>query len=197
MTQDILMQNNKSKRKTIQGVEPKMIPNFLRPDPNPNGANQFLLDPRQIKMWGLYIDFKNTKTFANAYQSAILSGYTKASATNITKQEWFIEKARKSNLLTNSVKILDEVINTEHIVKKIGPFGPIIDPITKEYVYEVDTSILKLKLTAAIFTTERLGKNDGFSNRNEITGKDGKDLPIPILGGIPQREIDETNRRNL
>lgn len=28
---------------------------------------------------------------------------------------------------------------------------------------------------------ERKGKDDGFSNRTELTGKDGKDLPTPIM----------------
>lgn len=31
-------------------------------------------------------------------------------------------------------------------------------------------------------------KKDEFSVRSELTGKDGKDLPTPILGGITQKQ---------
>lgn len=34
------------------------------------------------------------------------------------------------------------------------------------------------------FSLETLGKDKGFSKRTELTGKDGKDLPTPILGNV-------------
>lgn len=193
MDSDIEDKPEKRKRAT-RATEPKVLPTFLRPETNPNGANQWLLDPRQLKTWEYYVNIKDKSTFGNAYRSAVKAGYTEKTSAQITTQTWFLEKLRKSNLYNKGVKVLDEVMQTEHIVKKIGMFGPIIDPIKKEYVYEVDTAILKLKNQAAMFVTERLGKDDGFSTRNELTGKDGKDLPIPILGGLTTEEVEKVNQ---
>lgn len=44
------------------------------------------------------------------------------------------------------------------------------------------------------FSLETLGKNAGFTKRNELTGKDGKDLPTPILTGII--DVPENNSSN-
>lgn len=46
-----------------------------KPKTNPNGANQYLIDPRQKKCWDLYVNPKS-ETFGNALQSALKAGYT-------------------------------------------------------------------------------------------------------------------------
>lgn len=183
--------NGKPKKKATKVSEPETIPTFRTT--NPYGANQFLLDPRQLKCWEFYVDIKNEETFSNAYRSALKAGYTEQTSLRITDENWFTEKLRRHNLYSKGVKVLDETLDTDHIEKKVGAFGYIVDPVKKTYVYGVNPAILGIKNKAAMFVTERLGKDDGFSTRNELTGKDGKDLPIPILGGLPEAKIEKVN----
>lgn len=149
---------------------------------NPNGANQYLLDPRQKMCWDFYVNPKS-ETFGNATQSAIRAGYEMTTADQITTSDWFIGKTRRLNLLDKAEKVLNETLEIPHIVDKIGMFGPVKDPDTKERVKEVDSQVLKIKQDTAKFLTERLGKNEGYSTRTELSGVDGKDLPTPIYGG--------------
>lgn len=142
---------------------------------NPNGANQWILDPRQKLCWESYINPKS-ETFGNAYQSALKAGYEESTSTLITTTEWFIEKLRRLNMLGKAEKVLDETLTMSDMVE------------TSEGIQKRDSTITKIKQDSAKFIAERLGKNEGYSSRNEITGKDGKDLPTPILGGITKEE---------
>jgi hypothetical protein len=54
-----------------------------------------------------------------------------------------------------------------------------------------DKATLKIQAYIAKFTAETLGK-DNYSKRTENTGKDGKDLPQPILFAVE----DKTNVQN-
>ena len=157
---------------------------------NPNGANQYLLDPRQDKCWELYINPKST-TYGNAYQSAIKSGYAKTTGINITKEKWFLERTRRMNLLSKGEKILEKTLDMETNLPVIGQFGPIMIPTgkfktngreIKKLLYGENDRLLKIQQDSAKFVTERLGKNKGYSTRSELTGADGKDLPAPIYG---------------
>ena len=126
---------------------------------NPNGANQYMLDPRQKLCWESYIDPKS-ETFGNAYRSAIKAGYAETSAVCITAEPWFQEKTRRLNMLSKAEKVLDEMLD----LKSKNP------------------SVLKVKQDTAKFIAERRGKDEGYSHRTELTGKDG--APIPILGNV-------------
>lgn len=149
---------------------------------NPNGANQYLLDPRQQSCWSYYIDRKG-KTYGNAYQSALKAGYAVTSATNITSEKWFIEKWRKLNLMAKAERVLDEDLEMETVVPVIGMFGPIIDKDTKKPLTKIDPDLRRIRQSSASFIASRLGKNDGYSTRQELTGADGAALPTPIYGG--------------
>lgn len=204
------IEEKKEKReRTSKGKEPKVIPDFTEEietsltdnlyeatkrdngGGNSNGANQFFLDPRQALFWKKYTDPKS-ETFGNAYQSAISVGYSEGTSAQITTFKWYLEKCRRMGLLLKAEKVLEKTLETKHIKKKIGMFGPIIDPDTKEYVYEIDVTTLAIKNKVAMFVAERQGKDVGYSTRNELTGKDGKDLPTPILGGLPEEKKEET-----
>jgi len=50
----------------------------------------------------------------------------------------------------------------------------------KELVEQTDTGLVKVKADMSKFVAETLGR-DSYSKRSELTGKDGKDLPTPIL----------------
>ena len=52
---------------------------------NPNKANQHKPDPRQQLFLAKYKDPKS-KTFGNAYQSAVAVGYTEDYASSITER---------------------------------------------------------------------------------------------------------------
>lgn len=190
------IEDKKEKRtRETKGKEPAVIPNFLEEDEieeipeekkksNPNGANQYFFDPRQNLCWKYYIDPKS-ETFSNAYQSALKANYEDETAKQITMTKWFSEKTRRMNMLSRAEKVLENTLKTTHIRKKIGMFGPIVDPVKKEYVYEIDPATLAIKNKVAMFVAETQGKDSGYSKRTELTGKDGKDLPTPILGGLP------------
>lgn len=132
---------------------------------NPNGANQYQLDPRQKMCWDLYVNPKS-ETFGNAYQSAMKAGYEEGYAAQITTAEWFLEKLRRLNMLGKAEKVLDKTLSME--------------AVDEEGKVKVD--LLRVQTDVAKHITSTLGKNEGYSNRQELTGKDGKELPTPILG---------------
>lgn len=82
---------------------------------NPNGANQYLLDPRQRKCWQAYIN-PNSKTFGNATQSAIAAGYEPDYADQITTVDWFKGKVRRLNMLGKAEKVLEDMLDMPVIV---------------------------------------------------------------------------------
>lgn len=142
---------------------------------NPNGANQYNMDPRQILFWNEYNNPKS-ETFSNAYKSALKAGYSEASATQITTQDWFIEKCRRSKLINKAEKVLDRTLDLEPVDEK----------------GEIKSDILRIQTDVAKHITKTLGKDLGYSERQEHTGKDGKDL-------IPETltEEDKEALRNL
>lgn len=64
----------------------------------------------------------------------------------------------------------------------------------KEYVTEIAQAVVARSITkrkdpeTAKWWLERR-KKDKFSTRSEVTGKDGKDLPVPILGGATKENV--------
>lgn len=148
---------------------------------NPNGANQYLFDPRQDLCWNYYID-KGSTTFSNAYASAIRAGYTIKTSRLITTETWFIEKLRRLGLFSKAEKVLEEDLDMETVVPVIGMFGPVIDRKTKKPLKEISPDLRRIRQSASTFIASRLGKNKGYSTRSELTGADGKDLPFPIYG---------------
>lgn len=145
---------------------------------NPNGANQFLLDPRQKLCWESYVNPKSA-TFGNAYQSAISAGYEEAYARTITDSEWFREKVRRMNLLVKAERVLDETLDMEDINPILYNGAPII--LDGKALVKRDPALTKIKQDSAKFIASTQGKDEGYSNRTEHTGADGKDLPTPIL----------------
>ena len=123
---------------------------------NPNGANQYTMDVRQKLCWDLYVNPKS-ETFGNAYQSAQKAGYEESYAAIITTTNWFLEKLRRLNMLSKAEKALDETLS--------------YNPVNKEG--KIDPAIGILRLDAAKHITSTLGKDEGYSTRQEVTGKDG------------------------
>lgn len=139
---------------------------------NPNGANQYQLDPRQKLCWESYINPKS-ETFGNATQSGIKAGYTPEYANDITSSDWFCEKLWRLNSVSKAQKVFQDILEANHNDKETG---------------KIDSAVLRIKADIAKFLASTQGKNDGYSERTELTGADGKDLPVPILQGVINKE---------
>lgn len=139
-------------------------------DPNPNGANQFQLDPRQNLCWGFYINPKS-ETFGNGTQSAIKAGYEPDYADQITTVAWFKGKLRRLNMLEKGEKVLDEMLEMPVKILKFEGSGE-----DRVEVVVTEPALVKIKQDTAKFITERLGKDDGYSSRSEVTGKGGESI---------------------
>lgn len=136
---------------------------------NPNGANQYQLDPRQKLCWDFYVNPKS-ETFGNATQSAVKAGYEYDYADQITTVEWFKGRLRRLNMLDKAEKVLEEMLELETKIVKEDEDG--------EQVIRVDSALVKIKQDTAKFIAERVGKAEGYSTRTEHTGAEGKDLTI-------------------
>lgn len=112
---------------------------------NPNGANQYQLDPRQKTCWEYYTNPKS-ETFSNAYQSAIKAGYEETTAGQVTTEKWFIERVRRLNLLGKAEKVLDETLDYD--VMNGGD--------------KIDVGIVRVKVDAAKHITSTKGQEEGY-----------------------------------
>lgn len=134
---------------------------------NPNGANQTTSDPREQKMWDIYVEGL-TAGYDNAYEAAIKAGYEESSAKNITLRGWFKERKdrlRRKDMLSDSEKLLHKTIKYDHLDK---------DGNIRVDLLRVQTDVAKTLATT-------LGKDLGYSTRTENTGKDGEALIAPVL----------------
>ncbi len=105
------------------------------------------LDPRQKLMWNNYMD-QTKPTFSNAYQSAISAGYKPYYSRVITRAPWFKDKMRRTHLLTKSEKIINKILDME----------------------TDKADVLRVQSDVAKHITKTLGKDEGYSEKTEITG---------------------------
>jgi hypothetical protein len=114
------------------------------------------LKPKQIEFLKLYNDPKS-QTFGNAKQSAIQAGYSEEYADNITSllPDWLSEALKKrKRMLAKAEDRLERLIDSED----------------ERVAADVSKFIAKTQ-----------GKDEGYSERTEHTGKDGKDLTVKIV----------------
>lgn len=133
---------------------------------NPNGANGTTSDPREQVCWDYYLETLQAGQ-TNAYQSAIKAGYSESSATTITTREWFKERLanlKRKSMLSKAERNLDKVLDYE-----------------VENDKGIDKDLLRIQVDVSKFITGTQGKEKGYSNRTELTGANGKDLPTPIM----------------
>lgn len=113
-------------------------------------------DPRQQTFLSYYLDPKS-ETWGNAYKSAIKAKYSKDYAESITVQnDWLQENLEDSKLLTLALSNLEEFMKTN-----------------KKHLQSI-------RWDASKVTLKGLGKSR-FSERSEVTGKDGKDLSVNLI----------------
>lgn len=134
---------------------------------NPNGANGTTSDPREQVMWDIYVA-KLAKGIENAYESAIEAKYSEDHSRNITLQGWFKErlsKLKRKEMLSKAERNLDKTL----------------DLVTLNKEGHEDPQLLKIKVDVSKTIVSTLGKDEGYSTRSELTGKDGKDLQINVI----------------
>lgn len=126
------------------------------------------LNPQQQSFLAYYMDPKSD-TWGNALQSALKAGYKQEYAESITAKmpDWLAENVGDSKLLLTALKNLNEFLNT------------------------TDEKLQVIRWDATKTTLKGLAKNK-FSERQEVTGKDGKDLPTPILA-IVNKDVPSNN----
>jgi hypothetical protein len=125
-------------------------------------------------------------TFGNAYQSALKAGFKEEYAKVITAQntEWFSEILSDMEMLSLAENALREAM--EYDVKNGGE--------------KVDPGVASIKLKAATFSAERLGK-DRYSTRTETDVTSGG-LPLQALPLTPAiaeatKEFEEKIKKSV
>lgn len=156
------------------------------------------LDVRQIDFLRFYLDPKS-ESHSNALRSAVRAGYTWEYANSITSlmPDWLSDSMGKQNeLLGKAERNLALVLDMDHEIDAMGPFGPIIDKKTKKPFRKVSGTILKIKTDASQFIAETVGKKNGYSKRLEHTGADGEKLTIQISKEIADKnDINDSSSR--
>jgi hypothetical protein len=134
---------------------------------NPNGANGTTSDPREQIMWDFYVS-KLTKGIDNAYESAIQAGYEENTAKNITLTGWYKErkaKLKRKEMLSKAERNLDKALDTSY----------------ENQDGEIKPEVMRIVVDVSKTIAESLGKDEGYSKRTELSGKNGSDLiPKPI-----------------
>ena len=126
---------------------------------NPNGANQYTLDPRQKLCWESYINPKSD-TFGNALQSALKAGYERGTSEQITVTTWFLEKLRRLNMLGKAEKVLDKTLTYD----------------TEDEEGKIKTDLLRIQTDVAKHITSTLGKHEGYTTKTETVSSTADSL---------------------
>ena len=137
---------------------------------NPNGANQSLPDPRQEVCWGYYLE-SLAAGLPSAKASALKAGYEESSASQITVTSWFLERLdglRRKGMRSKAERNLDKMLDTKWTAGEGEDGAPV--PEVMRIVADVSKTV-----------ATRLGKDDGWSDRTELTGKNGEDLHVQIV----------------
>lgn len=135
------------------------------------GGNQYVPDPRQLLFLKHYFDQKS-ETFSNAYKSALAAGYAENYAVNIRNvmPDWLVESIEDTQLLKQAQKNLRNFLSDAEDDKKV-------------------------KADMTKFTLKTLGK-DKFSERQELTGKDGESILVLPSEVIKKNDINTSTEKD-
>ena len=125
--------------------------------------NFHCLDARQNLFWSFYL-LQDSATFSNATQSALRAGFKGNSAKQVVTTVWFKSGMQKCELLRKSKDVLEKTL----------------DESSKD---------MKLAQDTAKFVARTLGKSDGFSERTEMTGRDGE--AIEYRTDVPDSQVEK------
>lgn len=114
------------------------------------------LTPKQLDFLRFYNDPKS-ETFSNALQSALKAGYSQEYAESILCKDlnWMAENVgRRKRMLAKAEAKLEQHIDSEDE---------------------------KVSLDASKFIAKTIGKEEGYSDRTELTGKGGDSLIVNVI----------------
>jgi hypothetical protein len=131
------------------------------------------LDPRQKLTWQYYID-PASETFSNAYKSSLKAGYSPNYANQITTSPWFKDKVRRTHLLGKAEKVIDRTFDMDDLDENGKP----------------KADMVRVKADLAKHITKTLGKDEGYSEKNEIVGA-GNNVVF-----LPQELIEKFNLKD-
>lgn len=120
----------------------------------------------QQKCWDFYVQSVIAGE-PNAKESARKAGYSENVAGNITTKKWFKDRKKKLDrmgMLSDAEQNLKKLLNTPYLVQKQR---------NGEQILEIDTDIARLVLDVSKTIVKSLGKDEGYSERSEVTGKGG------------------------
>jgi len=111
----------------------------MRRKTNPNGANQYLVDPRQALFLGYYLNPKS-ETFSNGYQSALKAGFEDEYAKGLFSKmpKWLAENVKSMTMVNKAERNLDQMLDLETKQEVITKDGPLVDeggsaPVTNNF----------------------------------------------------------------
>lgn len=144
-----------------------------------NGEEELILDIRQKIMWDNYVN-PQSSTFANAHRSAVKAGFAATYARTITSRRFFVNRLRRLSMLPKAEKALDETLDME----------------TVDHNGKQQADLLRIKTDVAKHVTKTLGKDEGWSERTEITGKDGNQIVFLPPQLIAKYNLSSDNTNN-
>lgn len=134
-----------------------------------------ILTPQQELFLAEYTNPKS-ENFGNALRSALKAGYSEEYANNITGHmpDWLSENVGDMRRLRKAEKNLSQVqeLNVETEDGKVL------------------TDVLRERTKVDLFLAERLGKHK-YSQRNELTGKDGQELKISFDSSFKENDSSQ------
>ena len=137
-------------------------------------------DPRQKDCWAKFID-PTSKTYSNAYASAMAAGYAHNYARVIRGRDWFRDKMRRAGFVSKAEKVMDKILDKDAIDEKGLP----------------KADVLRVQSDVAKHITKTLGKDDGYSERTEVQG--GSNivfLPMELMDKYNLGKKEEVENKN-
>lgn len=128
------------------------------------------LTPQQIDFLKYYTDPKS-ETFSNALQSALKAGYKQEYAENLTHlmPDWLSEAiGKRKRLLEKAEKALEETLDMPTEVVKWEVSGYEDGQKIYEDVVKTEPALVKIKQDTAKFIASTIGKEDGYSTKQEV-----------------------------
>lgn len=124
-----------------------------------NLSNEYMMSARRLKCWDNYINPKS-KTWGNAYRSALDAGYTNETSQSIGQANWFKNRMRRLGLLNKSEQVLEKTLTMD----------------TTDETGREKADLVRVQADTAKFIAKTLGKDEGYTERSEVTGKDGNPI---------------------
>lgn len=126
-----------------------------------------IMNPQMKLCWDYYANPKS-QTFNSARASAKKAGYSDSYANTITAVAWWKSKARKLGLLGKAEKALNKALEMD----------------VEDSNGKVMADVARVQTDVAKFIAKTLGKDEGYSERTELTGKGGEGIvfmPVELM----------------